>query len=90
MGTALITYKIMPEGIPKNFDSLKNKLKEVIEKFEGKVNKLEEQPIAFGLKAVILTISLDETKETSPLEEELRNIDEVSSIDVIDYRRAIE
>ncbi len=90
MGTALIRYKIMPEGIPEDFEALKNKLKEVVIKFEGKVNQIEEEPIAFGLKAIILTISMDEKKETSPLEEEMKSLEEVSSLDVIDYRRALE
>lgn len=90
MGTALIRYKIMPEGMPENFESLKNKLKKIVEKFQGKINQIEEEPIAFGLKAIILTISIDETKETSPLEEEMKKQEEISSLDVIDYRRAIE
>lgn len=90
MGTALIRYKIMPEGIPEDFEVVKTKLREIVEKFQGKVNQIEEQAIAFGLKAIILTISLDETKETSPLEEEMKKLEEISSLDVIDYRRALE
>jgi elongation factor 1-beta len=90
MGTALIRYKIMPEGIIDDFEPIKKKLSETVEKFQGMVNHMEEQPIAFGLKAIILTISLDETKETTPLEEEMRSLDGISSLDVIDYRRALE
>lgn len=90
MGTALIKYKIMPEGIPENFEGLKIKLKDLVNKFEGQTNQIEEEPIAFGLKAIILTISMDETKETNPLEEEIEKLEEVSSLDVIDYRRALE
>jgi elongation factor 1-beta len=89
MGTALIKYKIMPEGIPENFDNLKNKLKETVENFKGQVNQIEEEPIAFGLKAIILTISMDESNETTPLEEALKNLEDISSLDVIDYRRAL-
>ena len=80
----------MPEGIPEDFEALKGKLKETVEKFQGKVNQIEEEPIAFGLKALILTISMDETNETSPLEEAMKNLEEISSLDVIDYRRALE
>ena len=90
MGTALIRYKIMPEGMPKDLEVLKDKLKEIVEKFEGKVNQTDEEAIAFGLKAIILTISLDEGKETTPIEEAMKSLDEISSLDVIDYRRALE
>lgn len=90
MGTALIRYKIMPEGVQENLEDIKEKLKEVVEKFDGKINQVEEQPIAFGLKAIILTVSMDETKETTPLEEGMKGIEGISSLDVIDYRRALE
>jgi elongation factor 1-beta len=89
MGTALIRYKIMPEGIPENFEELKTELKGIVEKFKGQVNQIEEEPIAFGLKAIILTISMDESNETTPLEEAMKSLDSISSLDVIDYRRAL-
>jgi elongation factor 1-beta len=90
MGRALIKYKIMPEGIPEDFETLKKNLKEIVERFEGQVNQTEEEPIAFGLKAIILTISIDESKETTGLEEEMKKLEGISSLDVIDYRRALE
>jgi elongation factor 1-beta len=89
MGTALIRYKIMPEGIPENFEELKTELKGIVEKFKGQVNQIEEEPIAFGLKAIILTISMDESNETAPLEEAMKSLNGISSLDVIDYRRAL-
>jgi elongation factor 1-beta len=91
MGTALIRYKLMPEGIIEDFESLKKSVQEVAEKFEGKIyGEMEEQPIAFGLKALIVTISIDESKDTNLLEEGLKNIEKISSLDVIDYRRALD
>ncbi len=80
----------MPEGIPESFESLKEKINSTVEKFEGKINHVEEQPIAFGLKALIVTVAMDESKETTPMEEELKSIEGISSMDTIDYRRAIE
>lgn len=80
----------MPEGIPEDFEALKNQLRETVESFEGKVNQIDEEALGFGLKAIILTISMNESKETTPLEEALRNLEEISSMDVIDYRRALE
>ncbi len=90
MGIALIKYKLMPEGMLENFEELKENISKIVEKYEGKVNQLIEEPIAFGLKAIILVVAMDESKETDKLEESLRNLKGISSMDTIDYRRAIE
>ena len=90
MGTALIKYKIMPEDMPEDLTEIKEKLKETVEKFKGTIKAIEEEPIAFGLKAIILTVGMDEENETAPLEEAMKELDEISSLDVIDYRRALE
>lgn len=90
MGIALIKYKLMPEGMLENFEELKENISKIVEKYEGKVNQLIEEPIAFGLKAVMLIVAMDESKETDKLEESLRNLKGISSMDTLDYRRAIE
>lgn len=90
MGIALIKYKLMPEGMLENFEELKENISKIVEKYEGKVNQLIEEPIAFGLKAVMLIVAMDESKETDKLEESLRNLTGISSMDTLDYRRAIE
>lgn len=88
MGTALITLKVMPESPDVDLEDLKSKAKETIEKSEGQVSEIKEEPVAFGLKAVIISFSLDESKELEPLEKELNAVEEVSSVQVIDMRRA--
>jgi translation elongation factor EF-1beta len=47
-----------------------------------------EEPIAFGLKAVIASFDILEQEPLEPIEENLRKIDEVNSTEVIDMRRA--
>ena len=49
-----------------------------------------EEPIAFGLKALIASFGIDESQEMEPIEEGFRNIEEVASSELIDMRRAIE
>ena len=88
MGTALIRLKIMPESPDVNLEELKEKAKEVIEAGEGKIDAFDEQPIAFGLKAIIVGFALDESKELETLEEQLKKIENVSSVQVVDMRRA--
>ncbi len=51
--------------------------------------KFEIQPIAFGLKALIVLFGWPEEKELEELENKLKNIEEVSSIGILDMRRAI-
>ena len=61
-----------------------------IEEIKGSLTNSEEQEIAFGLKALIVYVRIDENIETGLVEDSLRNIQGVSSLDIIDYRRALE
>lgn len=88
MGTALIKIKIMPTSPEVNLEEIKTKAKEVIEQIKGKVDNFEEEPIAFGLKAVILSFAMDESKELKQIEDSLKKIENVNSIQIIDMRRA--
>jgi elongation factor 1-beta len=88
MGTALITIKIMPESPDTELEAIKEKARETIAKGQGKVDGTKEEPIAFGLKAIIVNFALDESKELEPIENELKKIEGVSSVQVIDMRRA--
>jgi len=90
MSTAGIQFKIMPESIDTDLEKLKVDIKTKVETFEsGVFNKAKEEPIAFGLKALIVTIALSEDEESDAVEKALSEIKGVSSIKLIDYRRAI-
>jgi len=88
MGTMLMTYKIMPSSPDVNLKELEGKIKEVLEKAEGKKIRFEQEPVAFGLKAIKAGFDLDESKNLDPIQEEIQNIENVSSIEVDDMRRA--
>ncbi len=88
MGIAAIKIKIMPSSPNIDLEKIKTKAKEVVEKGEGKNCSFEEEPIAFGLKAIIVFFALDESKPLEPIEEELKKIENVNSVQVIDMRRA--
>ena len=90
MGIALIKLKIMPTSPEVDMEALKELTKERISAVEGEVTKFEEEPIAFGLKALITFIRIDENKDTSTIEEALKGAKNVSSSEIIDYRRSIE
>jgi len=90
MSTAGIQYKIMPENLDVDLDQLKKEAKKVVESFNsGVFNEAREEPIAFGLKALIVTIALSEKEESDKVENALAKIDGVSSVEMIDYRRAV-
>jgi len=90
MATAGIQFKIMPDGLGTNLEQLKKKLKKATESFEsGVFNDVKEEPIAFGLKALIVTIALSESEESDAVEKAFSEIKGVSSVELIDYRRAI-
>ena len=90
MATAGIQFRIMPKSADTNLEELKEKIKESIESFEsGVFSESKEEPIAFGLKALIITIALSEDEESDAVEEAFGKIEGVSSVELIDYRRVV-
>ena len=90
MVTAGIQFKIMPNSVDVDLDKLKSEIKLKVESFEsGVFNDAREEPIAFGLKALIVTIALSEDEESESVENAIKEIGDVSSVELIDYRRAI-
>ena len=90
MATAGIQFKIMPEGVETDLGKLKADIKTAVETFEsGVFNEAKEEPIAFGLKALIVTIALSEDEESDKVENAISDVEGVSSIELIDYRRVV-
>jgi elongation factor 1-beta len=89
MGIAGIKIKIMPESPESNLEEITKKAKAIVVEKGGKNRGYEEEPIAFGLNAIIAFFELSEDKEPSEIEEALKTIDGVSSTQVIDMRRLI-
>lgn len=84
---AAVQIKIMPDSPDVDLSILEEKAKEIIEENKGQVAKSEQQNIAFGLKAIILTVRIEETFEQDPLMDKIREIENVSSAEIIDFRR---
>ena len=82
----------MPESPDVDFTTLRTGAVEKINAFVGEdgEKKIEEEPMAFGLKALKITFVMDEDiGSTDSLEQEIAGIDGVNSVDVVDVRRAI-
>jgi len=90
MATAGIQFKVMPTGVDVDLEKLKTDIQAKIETFEsGVFNGIEEEPIAFGLKALIVTFALSEDEESDKVENAINEIENVSSVEMIDYRRVV-
>ena len=87
MSDAGVKIKIMPDSPDADLEEIESEAKEVIKENEGKVSKTEKENIAFGLKAIIITFTINETFEQDPILDELREIDHVNSAEIIDFRR---
>jgi len=90
MADVIITLKIMPESPEVDLEKIKSAAKKKIEDFGGELGKVEEQPVAFGLKAVNLIFVMDEKKgSTEVLEDQIADLEGIRSVEVTDVRRTI-
>ena len=79
----------MPTGPDVDMDKLSEACKEKITEAGGMVHKTEQEEVAFGLKALIFTFLGDEKKiNVDRIEASLKELQDVSSVDIIDVRRA--
>ncbi len=91
MAQVVVTLNIMPESPEVNLDDIETQAKAKIAEFSGNnENKTIQEPVAFGLKALKITFVMDEDKgSTDKLEEDIKTISGVNSVEAIDVRRAI-
>jgi len=83
MGSVLCTYKIIPNSI-ENF----NVVKAEVAKMEPQ--KLEEEPLAFGLNLVKATFVVpEEDGKLDELEEKLNSIRNVESVELAHMTRSL-
>ena len=88
MGTALIKLKVMPTSLEDDLEQIKEQSKKIVEENKGMRVSFNEEPIAFGLKAVIVGFDIDEAHELTPIEEAIDKLESVQSVQVADMRRA--
>ncbi|MDO8517640.1 MAG: elongation factor 1-beta [Nanoarchaeota archaeon] len=89
MATAAIKIKIMPEGLDIDLNKIKEEATKKITAEGGVLSSYVEEPIAFGLKALIATLAWPEAKSTDLVEQIFSELPGVSSVSIIDYRRAL-
>ncbi|PIN77222.1 hypothetical protein COV15_02655 [Candidatus Woesearchaeota archaeon CG10_big_fil_rev_8_21_14_0_10_34_12] len=88
MGLAILQIRIMPEGIDTELDVLQKNAEAKIKELGHILHKVEVKDVAFGLKSLEVFIGVDESRDQSEVEDSLAKIEHVSSVEVLDYRRA--
>ncbi len=89
MGMSAVQFKLMPESPEIDLTKVAENAKAKIEEKEGIFSSSEEHPIAFGLKALMISLAFPEEKDIDEVGNILGEIEGVSSIEMTDYRRAL-
>jgi elongation factor 1-beta len=87
MGEVVATIKLMPESPDEDLVKIKENVVKSIPS-EAELHKIEEEPIAFGLVALLVMVVVSDAEGgTEKVEENLSQIEGVTSIEVVDIRR---
>jgi elongation factor 1-beta len=88
MGFVVITYKIFPSDIIEDFDPLKKRIESNLPEF-ATVHGYGEEPVAFGLKALLIQIKFpeDKTGVLDEFEKKIETIEEISQVQTLMVRR---
>lgn len=86
-GIVGVKVKLMPESPSVDLTKIEAAAKRIVEENNGTNKEYSIEPIAFGLKAVIVFFFFDEAGDTSDIEEKLSRIPEVQSAQIIDLRK---
>ena len=91
MARVVITLRIMPQSPEVNLSDLETKAKkEIVDFCNSEEFKVEVQPIAFGLMALMILFVMEESiGTTEKLEQNISQIEGVESVEVTDVRRAV-
>lgn len=88
MAVMAVKIKIMPLSLETDLKKLEAEISKTVESTGGKNCTFTEEPIAFGLKAIIAFFAWPEEIELEKLEASLGNLEGVNSIQIVDMRRA--
>jgi len=88
MANVLVSIKIFPTDITVDLNQIKQQIEKNLPK-DTSVRKFAEEPIAFGLNALIAHILLPEEKsgELEKVEDTLRKIEGISNIETFMVQR---
>jgi elongation factor 1-beta len=88
LGFVVVTYKIFPTNIINDFTDMKKKLESKIPA-HAMVYGYGEEPVAYGLKALLVQVKFpeDETGLLDEFEKKLETMEDVSQVETLMVRR---
>jgi len=88
MTKVMVSIKIFPSDITTDLNELRNKIEKELPK-HASVYRFNEEPIAFGLTALIAHIIIPEEKPggLDEVEKQLQKIDEISQTETVMVRK---
>jgi elongation factor 1-beta len=89
MGSVIVTYKVFPEDILESFDDMKKNIEKILPEF-ATLEGYGEEPVAFGLNALLVQLRFPEDKTgiVDEFETHLGKIDRVSQVQTLMVRRS--
>jgi elongation factor 1-beta len=85
VGSVIVTFKIMPEGVETDLDSVEKDIKKEINP-----QRMERIPIAFGLNAVQIIKLVDEKEgEMDRITDKIKSIKGVREVEVVGLTRSL-
>lgn len=88
MGEVAAKMKVMPESIDTDLNGLKEKLAAAVPKGSEIYGEIVEEPVAFGLKALIITVVVgDQEGGTEAVEEAFAKVEGAENIQILELGR---
>ena len=89
MGSVIVTYKLFPEDVLDDFEPIKKEIGARLPEF-SEITGYGEEPVAFGLKALLVQIKFPEDKTgiVDELEKTLGDIKGISQVQTLMVRRS--
>lgn len=82
MGAVAITFRILPDEADTDLEKIKSGVRQAL---EGSLRDLQEQPVAYGLKAIVaIAVVRDEAGGSERLEQSIASIPGVGSVETVD------
>lgn len=89
MARVIATIKIMPSDPSVDLDKISKEAEKIILDSSGTIMGIEKQPIGFGLVSLHVKFNFDEKNvSVDPIEELLKKVEGVESVEVIAISRA--
>ncbi len=87
MGEVLIKYRVMPDGVEVDLAKLESELKGAMPAF-ATLQSCDAVPFAFGMKALLTTIVVeDEEGNSDKLEEIVHGVEGVQGVELVEMGR---